>query len=143
MIFTDEAYPEIGLASDDFRVSSIGASQGLAREKYPRVENSFYKGEVFIITAFNKETKEWVTVDGPGLAPEGHAFRIGGTELLQWYRKFLSPPVETATILELLGALNSITLKTETWRLIRTPGSEELNKSEDNKVFLVVQIPEK
>lgn len=63
-------------------------------------------GGIFVGMASKQEGKEWLTVNRPGLASEGHAFRIGGTELLKRYRRatalFTAPPVEPAAILELL-----------------------------------------
>lgn len=47
VIFTDETYPEVGLNPNDFvgfMGNFIGAVQGLALEKYLRVENVFCKG---------------------------------------------------------------------------------------------------
>lgn len=145
MVVTDEGHPEKALTAQQFELFQEAVMAEIDKtppEQWPKFEESFARGGVFIIVAAEQATKEWLSTRIDTLKPwEGAAFKLGGVELLQRMVKatvWLSgTPPEPKVILDRLGKHNP-SLKTSSWRIVQH------DKKGEGKYpnLLVVQIPE-
>lgn len=148
VVITTENYPNELLTQEqfsNFRLAFRQLTKTMPPKDLPKMETSFCRGGVFIFVASDNATKEWLLTQATTVMGEGPKLVAGGVELIQKMVKATvwlpGPPEEPTEVLERLEAFNP-TLRTSSWRAIKSTPKETGRQETNDKYVMVFQLPE-